>query len=227
MRQKTLEITIDLVTVRTADELVGLYRKEIIKACSSLSVNCSTSTSSSTAGDVKSDNSQNTSGSPSSTIHSTDETSYLYYLLFTYNDMGDPRAATESCRFLREVIQRYPQHKTLILERLILILPSVTNRVALRQIIWIFGEFCTTLEEINTFMVNLRQILGTLPLVDEEIKRRTIADELASSGSGSFPNGLPTESALFSSDGGSSYTDKSDARKAMNGSCLTLGCRGI
>lgn len=34
VRQKTLNLTMDLVTARTAEELIKIFRKELIKACS-------------------------------------------------------------------------------------------------------------------------------------------------------------------------------------------------
>lgn len=34
VRQKTLDLTMDLVTSRTAEELIKLYRKELFNACS-------------------------------------------------------------------------------------------------------------------------------------------------------------------------------------------------
>ncbi|KAF5395845.1 Coatomer protein complex subunit beta 1 [Paragonimus heterotremus] len=171
IRQKTLDLTMDLVTSRSADELIKLYRKELLKACNGNGAGGGSRVASAIA------SSTTGSGSSSKTavgsVTNSDEANYRYALvhtiydiairfpetlstiiptvcdILTYEEMGDSRAATEACRFLREVCQRYGQRKSEVLEKLVQVFPNVSGQETLRHIIWIFGEFCTTSEEIN------------------------------------------------------------------------------
>ncbi|KAH8859633.1 Coatomer subunit beta [Schistosoma japonicum] len=181
VRRKTLNLTIDLVTARTAEEVIKIFRKELIKACST-----NTRPSAPTSVGEKS----------SGDDHNSDESVYRYSLvhtiydicvrfpevlptivpticeILTYEEVNDTRAANEACKFLREILERFPQRKADILEKLMQIFPSVVGRETLRHLLWIFGEYCTTYEEINSFMTLVRQVIGELPLVDEELRRQ-------------------------------------------------------
>ncbi|VDP45927.1 unnamed protein product [Schistosoma margrebowiei] len=181
VRQKTLNLTMDLVTARTAEELIKIFRKELIKACST-----NTRPSASATDGEKS----------SADDHNSDESVYRFSLvhtiydiclrfpevlpsivptvceILTYEEIGDTRAANEACKFLREILERFPQRKADILEKLMQIFPSIIGRETLRYLVWIFGEYCTTYEEINSFMTLIRQVIGELPLVDEELRRQ-------------------------------------------------------
>ncbi|KAA3675882.1 coatomer subunit beta [Paragonimus westermani] len=213
IRQKTLDLTMDLVTSRSADELIKLYRKELLKACNENGAGGGSRVASA----VVSSTIGSGSGSKTSvgSVTNSDEANYRYALvhtiydiairfpealptivptvcdILTYEEMGDSRAATEVCRFLREVCQRYGQRKSEVLEKLVQVFPNVSGQETLRHIIWIFGEFCTTSEEINACITLFRQVIGDLPLVDEEMRRQ------AQDGVGSGTEGT---SALLSTD---------------------------
>ncbi|KAF6774034.1 hypothetical protein AHF37_06699 [Paragonimus kellicotti] len=213
IRQKTLDLTMDLVTSRSADELIKLYRKELLKACNGNGAGgggrVASAIASSTTGSGS--GSKTTAGS----VTNSDEANYRYALvhtiydiairfpetlstivptvcdILTYEEIGDSRAATEACRFLREVCQRYSQRKSEVLEKLVQVFPNVSGQETLRHIIWIFGEFCTTSEEINACITLFRQVIGELPLVDEEMRRQA-QDGISSGAEGT--------SALLSTD---------------------------
>ena len=73
------------------------------------------------------------------------------------------------------------------------IFSSVCGRDTLRNVLWIFGEFCTTSEEINTFITLVRQVIGDLSLVEHELRRQNDQMELVE-------NGDTHQSALLSTD---------------------------
>lgn len=83
---------------------------------------------------------------------------FVIFKILTYEEIGDTRAANEACKFLREILERFPQRKADILEKLMQIFPSIIGRETLRHLVWIFGEYCTTYEEINSFMTLIRQV---------------------------------------------------------------------
>ncbi len=41
----------------------------------------------------------------------------------------------------------------------------------MRGTLWILGEYCETSEDIQTLITLIRQLLGDLPIVDDEIRR--------------------------------------------------------
>ncbi|CAH8616244.1 unnamed protein product [Dicrocoelium dendriticum] len=202
IRQKTLDLAMDLVTSRTADELLKLCRKELLKACSG-----------GRGGRAVCEGSTGKSGT--NTTESSDEAAYRYALvhaiydisirfpetldtiipticdILTFEELSDSRAALEACRLIREVCYRYPQRKSTVIEKLMQVFPTIAGQETLRNVMWIFGEFCTTFEEINTCITLFRQVIGDLPLVDEELRRQTQET------TGSGPDG---SSALLSSD---------------------------
>ncbi|CAH8526201.1 unnamed protein product [Schistosoma rodhaini] len=181
VRQKTLNLTMDLVTARTAEELIKIFRKELIKACST------NTRPSAPASDGEKSSGDDQNSDESVYRFSLVHTIYDICLRFpevlpsivpticeilTYEEIGDTRAANEACKFLREILERFPQRKAEILEKLMQIFPSIVGRETLRHLVWIFGEYCTTYEEINSFMTLIRQVIGELPLVDEELRRQ-------------------------------------------------------
>ncbi|CAL8095379.1 unnamed protein product [Calicophoron daubneyi] len=207
IRQKTLDLCMDLVTSRTAEELIKLFRKELLKACSGGAGGRAANTS----------NSSPTTDKGSSNTNDNAEATYRYALMhtiydisvrfpetlatiiptvcdiLTYEEIADSQAAAEACRFIREVLFRWPQKKSEVLEKLMQVFPSIAGQETLRQVLWIFGEFCTTLEETNTCVTLIRQVIGDLPLVDEELRRQAKETGEAST---------EGTSALLSADGG-------------------------
>ena len=40
-----------------------------------------------------------------------------------------------------------------------------------RAALWILGEYCTTIEDIQSVMTEVRNLLGEIPIVDDEMKK--------------------------------------------------------
>ncbi|VDO12103.1 unnamed protein product [Rodentolepis nana] len=177
LRNKALELIVDLVTTRTVDDLIAFLRKELMKAI----------TGGSSAQPVAESGGAKSGG--------TDEDIYRHSLIrairsicmkfpasltailpslgdvLTYTELQDSAAAVEVCRFLRDAIFRHPHHKGLILEKVFQVLPSIAGVDVLRHIIWLCGEFCTCKAEITECMQVFHQCIGPLPLVQREMAR--------------------------------------------------------
>ncbi|CDS40206.1 Coatomer subunit beta [Echinococcus multilocularis] len=211
LRNKALELIVDLATTRTVDDLTGFLRKELIKSSASAS-------SGSAASSTESGN-----GSLVKTGVS-DEDVYRHALvrtiraicmkfpnclpailptlcdILTYAELKDSMAAIEICRFLRDAVFRHPHHRSLILEKVFLVLPSVAGFDVLRHLIWLCGEFCTAKSEILEFLLVIHQCIGPLPIVQIEMSR--IMTENGSTGEENMEDstkqnsGVPAEAAV-------------------------------
>ena len=68
--------------------------------------------------------------------------------------------------FVREAVHRYDELKSMILDRLLEVFPTVRNLKILRSILWILGEYCQEKHLILQFMETLDKCMGTYPLVE-------------------------------------------------------------
>jgi coatomer subunit beta len=80
-------------------------------------------------------------------------------------------AALDVLVFIREVIQKLPNLKDLIVQRLLDICAQIKSVKVLRATLWLLGEYCSSIEDIQNVMTFIRQSLGDLPIVDDEIRR--------------------------------------------------------
>jgi coatomer subunit beta len=82
-------------------------------------------------------------------------------------------AASDVLVFVREIILKYSNFKGILLQKLLEIFPGIKSAKILRGTLWIVGEYCETVEDIQNLITLIRQSLGDLPIVDDELKRVT------------------------------------------------------
>ena len=68
-------------------------------------------------------------------------------------------------------MQKLSNLKDLIVQRLLDICPQIKSAKVLRATLWLLGEYCSSVEDIQNVMTFIRQSLGDLPIVDDEIRR--------------------------------------------------------
>ncbi|KAL3310812.1 Coatomer subunit beta, partial [Cichlidogyrus casuarinus] len=177
LRTKTLDFVLDLVTNRTVEELTNLLIKELLRACAT-----SAAASTQQASKESSDNTSDDARYRFALVHIIYEIAMRFPTILqtvipavceviTYEEIDDTNTCAEVSRFLRESIKRHPTSKSLILEHLTQVFANITGKETLRHALWIFGEFSTSKEEINTFLNLVRESIGELPLVDNELRR--------------------------------------------------------
>lgn len=134
--------------------------------------------------------------------------------------------------FVREIINKYPHAKPVILQRLLEIFSSVKSVKILRGTLWILGEYCESVEDIQNLITLIRQSLGDIPIVDDELKRAAglvsssnADDELKSTitttqqlvtADGTYA----TQSALVMTQANSNSTSNKDDRPVLRGFLL-------
>ncbi len=82
-------------------------------------------------------------------------------------------AALDVLVFIRDVMQKLSSLKDLIVQRLLDICSQIKSAKVLRATLWLLGEYCSSAEDIQNVMTFIRQSLGDLPIVDDEIRRST------------------------------------------------------
>ncbi len=69
----------------------------------------------------------------------------------------------------REVVEKYTDLKQSITRRLLECLPQIKSSKVYRTALWIIGEYSTTSEDIDNVFTTIKEALGELPLVPEEV----------------------------------------------------------
>ncbi|KAK7494293.1 hypothetical protein BaRGS_00014396 [Batillaria attramentaria] len=87
--------------------------------------------------------------------------------------LGDTNelAAADVLVFVREAVQRFDHLRPLVISRLLDVFPSIKAMKIHRAALWILGEYCSTTEDIQNVMTLIRQALGEIPIVDDEMKK--------------------------------------------------------
>ena len=59
-----------------------------------------------------------------------------------------------------------------IIEKLLQSLSTIRSAKIHRQALWILGEYCSSPSDIQSVMTEVRQSLGELPIVEDEMKKK-------------------------------------------------------
>ncbi|XP_034948419.1 coatomer subunit beta [Chelonus insularis] len=159
VRTKTLALAIDLVTVRTIEEMVQLLKKEVIR----------------TAGEHED------AGKYRQLLVRTLHTCSIKFpdvavtvipVLVDFLSENNEAAATDVLVFVREAIQKFENLRTLIIEKLLEVFLDIRSVRVHRGALWILGEYATSQDDIESLLKSIRSALGELPLVEAENKRQ-------------------------------------------------------
>lgn len=172
VKQKILNLSLDLVSSRNVDEMVQVLKKEVNK----------TMNESITSTDETCKYRQMLVG----TLHSIcikhpevlthDELLPTLFRLLAFDD--EPTALT-IIGFAREFIMRNPDLKPIIFTKILQAFPAVRNAKVHRGLLWILGEFCERgdQQQIRETMNAIKLCLGDIPIVDSELRRRETQTE--------------------------------------------------
>ena len=87
--------------------------------------------------------------------------------------LGDSneQAALDVLLFVREAVLKFTSLKPVILEKLLENFHTIKNVKIHRHALWILGEYCTEADDILAVMKEIKDGLGDIPIVDDEIRR--------------------------------------------------------
>ena len=158
--RKTLNLALDLVTARTVNEMVMVLRKEAIK----------------TASAVEQEETGKFRQLLVQTLHQCscrfpDVAPQVIPALSDFLTDQLDTAATDVMMFMREAGHRFDNLRPIVVSKILEVLPSVKNAKIFRSGLWILGEYCHSADDIQAVMCVIRQTLGELPIVEDEIRR--------------------------------------------------------
>ncbi|KAJ8031969.1 Coatomer subunit beta [Holothuria leucospilota] len=160
VRRKTLDLALDLVTSRNVGEMVLVLKKEVSK----------------TESVTEHEDTGKYRQLLVRTLHSCsvkfpDVAAQVIPLLMEFLSDTNELAAADVLVFVREAIQRFEQLKPLVITKLLEVFPTIKTMEIHRAALWILGEYCTSVEDIQSLMNEIRNSLGEIPIVDDEMKK--------------------------------------------------------
>lgn len=208
VKQKILNLSLDLVNLRNVDELLQLLKKEILK------------TQNESHG-TREENSKYCQMLVKAVhyiymkfpevINTSNVLSTLFELLATKNDEA---TAVLVIVFCRQFISKNAQSKHYIVNKLIEIFPSIDNVKVHRGLIWILGEFCDeNIDQLKEVLMLIKTYIGPLPIVETEtakLEEENNEENSGQDGGGKNASAMSTSSKLVTADG--SYA----AQSALN-----------
>jgi coatomer subunit beta len=204
VRKKSLNIAMEMISSRNVEEVVLLLKKELMK----------------TVDEQYEKNSEYRSLLISS-IHSAAikfpevAASVVGSLMDFISDVSSNASAVDVISFVKEVVERFPDLRQSIIERLVSTLGEVRAGKVYRGVLWIIGEYSLEAKDIRDAWKGIRSSLGEIPilaseqrLLDDASEGREGADQVNGHAKQAAPTGsrkvladgtYATESALTSS----------------------------
>ena len=163
VREKTLNLTLDLVSSRNVVDLVKFLEKEVQKSASAQGT----------------DDNDKYRQLLVQTLHNIsvrfpDIASQVIPVLMDFLSDSNELAAGDVTNFVREAIQRYSALKPLIIQKLLEVFPSIRNLKIIRSILWILGEYCDEVSHgSNLFFSGMLQLHVSHPVTHNMTVRHT------------------------------------------------------
>ncbi|PNI79193.1 COPB1 isoform 6, partial [Pan troglodytes] len=149
VRKKTLQLALDLVSSRNVEELVIVLKKEVIK----------------TNNVSEHEDTDKYRQLLVRTLHSCsvrfpDMAANVIPVLMEFLSDNNEAAAADVLEFVREAIQRFDNLRMLIVEKMLEVFHAIKSVKIYRGALWILGEYCSTKEDIQSVMTEIRRSLG-------------------------------------------------------------------
>ncbi|KAG9463555.1 hypothetical protein GDO78_021509 [Eleutherodactylus coqui] len=162
VRKKTLQLALDLVSSRNVEELVIVLKKEVIK----------------TNNVTEHEDTDKYRQLLVRTLHSCsvrfpDMAANVIPVLMEFLSDSNEAAAADVLEFVREAVQRFDNLRTLIVEKMLEVFHAIKSVKIYRGALWILGEYCSTKDDIQSVMTEVRRSLGEVPIVETEIKKES------------------------------------------------------
>ncbi|GFR72221.1 coatomer subunit beta [Elysia marginata] len=210
VRKKTLSLALDLVTSRNIEEMVLVLKKEVVKT-----------------NNIEHEDTGKYRQLLVRTLHQCsvkfpDVASTIIPVLMEFLGDTNELAAADVLVFVREAVQRFDQLRPLVISKLLDVFGTIKAMKIHRAALWILGEYCTSSDDIQSVMTLVRQSLGDIPIVDDEMKKAAgeIKDDEMQSASGSVrrlvtADGTYATQSAFSTTTSSKKEDIPPLRKDM------------
>lgn len=194
IKKRAIEISLELISSRNVDDVLKLLKKELTKTI-----------------DSDADKSVEYRQLLISAIHQTainfvQVAASVVDLLLDFLPELPTSSAAEILSFIKEVVEKFPELRSPIIQRLLISLDSIRCGKVFRGALWIIGEYALEFKDIQNAWKHIRSSVGEVPIVQSERKHHGHDEEPkegedAPKSNGSKPVVLPdgtyaTESAL-------------------------------
>ncbi|KAF8488690.1 putative coatomer complex beta chain [Gautieria morchelliformis] len=156
VRRKALNIALRMVSSRNVDEVVGLLKKQLTRT-------------------LEQDYEKNVEYRQLliQSIHicaikfSEVAANVVHALMEFLGDSNNP-AAVDVIAFVREVVEKFPNLRKSITEKLLETFGQIRSGKVFRGALWIVGEYVTELEDIQDTIQEIRKVIGEIPILASE-----------------------------------------------------------
>jgi coatomer subunit beta len=151
IRRKTLDIVLDLITPRNVDEVVMSLKKEVVKTQN-----------------LEHEKNGEYRQMLVQAIHSCaikfpEVASTVVHLLMDFLGDTNVASAIDVVVFVREIIETNPKLRVSIITRLLDTFYQIRAARVCSCALWIIGEYCLSLSEVESGISTIKQCLGELP----------------------------------------------------------------
>ncbi|KAK4371771.1 hypothetical protein RND71_007155 [Anisodus tanguticus] len=158
IRRKTLDIVLELITPRNINEVVLTLKKEVVKTQS---------------GELEKNGEycqMLIQAIHSCAIKFPEVASTVVHLLMDFLGDSNVASAVDVVVFVREIIETNPKLRVSIVTRLLDTFYQIRAARVCSCALWIIGEYCLSLSEVESGITTIKQCLGDLPFysVSEE-----------------------------------------------------------
>ncbi|KAF9422277.1 coatomer subunit beta [Podila epigama] len=156
VRRKAIGIALDMVSSRNVDEVVGFLKKELSKTL-----------------DQDYDLNMEYRQLLIQSIHScaikfSEVAANVVHVLMEFLGDSNNPSAVDVIAFVREVVEKFPNLRSSILERLMETFPEMKAAKVFRGALWIVGEYCLEAQDIEEAWKHIRAGLGEIPILASE-----------------------------------------------------------
>ncbi|EPS61596.1 hypothetical protein M569_13199, partial [Genlisea aurea] len=151
IRRKTLDIVLELITPRNVNEVVLTLKKEVVKTQS---------------GELEKNGEYRQmliQAIHSCAIKYPEVASTVVHLLMDFLGDSNVASAMDVIIFVREIIETNPKLRVSIITRLLDTFYQIRAARVCACALWIVGEYCLSLSEIESGIATIKQCLGDLP----------------------------------------------------------------
>ncbi|KAK4487945.1 hypothetical protein RD792_003689 [Penstemon davidsonii] len=158
IRKKTLDIVLELITPRNVNEVVLTLKKEVVKT---------------QGGELEKNGEYRQlliQAIHSCAIKFPEVASTVVHLLMDFLGDNNVASALDVVVFVREIIETNPKLRVSIVTRLLDTFYQIRAARVCSCALWIIGEYCLSLSEVESGIATIKQCLGDLPFfsVSEE-----------------------------------------------------------
>ncbi|CBI20754.3 unnamed protein product, partial [Vitis vinifera] len=151
IRRKTLDIVLELITPRNINEVVLTLKKEVVKTQS---------------GELEKNGEYRQmliQAIHSCAIKFPEVASTVVHLLMDFLGDSNVASAIDVVVFVREIIETNPKLRVSIITRLLDTFYQIRAARVCSCALWIIGEYCLSLSEVESGITTIKQCLGDLP----------------------------------------------------------------